>query len=472
MSSPPPRSRPRRWAALTAVVAGLLVHALNHSIVQAALPTLSQQLQTDFATVQWVLLGFQIALTVVTLSVGRLADVAGKRRIYIFGLLSYSLASLLCALSPNVLFLIGFRTLQAAGAAIITVLSMAIVTELFPDTEKGRVLGISAGAISFGHFIGPTVGGYLIGLYGWRIGFFVLVPCGLLALILAARYLPQLPPSRGPQPFDWAGALLLGLALCALSLALTWGRQTAGARPYLLLLLLASAAALTAFAFVQRRTPHPVLDFSLFRSRLLTLHVALAALASIATSGVTFLLPFFMQFALGLTIVQVGQVMALVSIEIALISPAAGYLADRFGAHRVTLIGIAALLVGFLAASASGQNDSQTLFLLRLLPMGVGIGLFIGPNSAVIMGAAPRARLGVASGMVSLTRMMGQTAGVALLGAVFAANAARFAGTAVDVTAADPLALSQAFRLQFYVVAAVVAVALLWSLRARADQIG
>ena len=460
----------RKWAALLAVIAGLLVHALNHSIIQAALPTLSQELQTDFATIQWVLLSFQITLTVVILSVGRLADMFGKRRIYIAGLLCFALASLLCALSPDVYFLIGFRVLQSTGAAVVTVLSMAIVAEVFPDEEKGRVLGISAGANSFGHFVGPTLGGYLIGEYGWRVGFFLLVPCGLLAALLAARYIPALLPSGTTQQFDLLGAALIGATMFAFSLGLTYGQLVGFVHIHVLLLFAASAIGVAAFFLVERRVAHPVLDFALFRNRPFSLHIGLAGLAAIATSGVTFLMPFFMQFALGLTILQVGFVMAIVSIEIALIAPAAGYLADRLGAHRVTLLGLAALVVGFLSASTSNQDIGQIGFLVRMLPMGVGIGLFMSPNSTVIMAVAPRARLGVASGMIGLTRMMGQTTGIALLGAVFASNVARYAGMAVDVTEASPLAISQAFRLQFLIVTVVIGATLLWSLKTRQKQ--
>ena len=460
----------RKWAALLAVVAGLLVQALNHSIIQAALPTFSQELQTDFATIQWVLLSFQITLTVVILSVGRLADMFGKRRIYIAGLLCFALASLLCAFSPNVYFLIGFRVLQSAGAAVVTVLSMAIIAEVFPDEEKGRVLGIAAGANSFGHFVGPTLGGYLIGEYSWRISFFMLVPCALLAAILAARYIPALLPTGASQQFDMLGAALIGVTMFTFSLGLTYGQLIGFARPSVLMLFLASVIGLVAFFYAQRRVAHPVLDFELFRSRPFTLHIALAGLAGIATSGVTFLMPFFMQFALGLTILQVGFVMAIVSIEIALVAPAAGYLADRFGAHRVTLLGIAALVVGFLSASTASVNSGQLDFLVRMLPMGIGIGLFMSPNSTVIMAVAPRARLGVASGMIGLTRMLGQTTGIALLGAVFAANVSRYAGAAVDVTEASPLAISQAFRTQFFIVTVVIGATLLWSLWSKAEE--
>lgn len=465
-----PGETAQKWAVLLAVIAGLLVHALNHSIVQAALPTISQELQADFATIQWVLLGFQITLTVVMLSVGRLADMLGKKRIYIVGLLGFALASLLCALSPNVYFLIGFRVLQSTGAAVISVLAMAIVAEVFPDEEKGRVLGMSAGANSFGHFVGPTLGGYLIGQFGWRIGFFMLVPCGLVAVLLAARYIPALLPSGSSQHFDVWGAGLIGVTLLTFSLGLTYGQQAGFAHTGVLLLFAASAAGVAAFLQLQRRISYPVLDLDLFRSRPFSLHIALAGLAAIATSGVTFLMPFFMQLALRMNILQVGFVMAIVSIEIALIAPAAGYLADRLGSHRVTLMGLACLTIGFLAGSTAHESDSQIVFLLRMLPMGVGIGLFMSPNSTIILANAPRDRLGVASGMVGLTRMLGQTTGIALLGAVFAANVVRFTGSPIDVTVASPQAISQAFQTQFLIVAVVVGFALLWSLAAKPQQ--
>lgn len=454
----------QKWWALLAVALGLFAYAVNHSVVQTALPTLAQELRTDFAAIQWVLLSFQISLTTVMLSIGRLADLVGKKRIFTIGLMLFAIASFLCGLSTTVYLLIGSRILQAVGAATIVVLAVAIVTEIWPKAEQGRAIGISSASISLGSVLGPTLGGYLIAAYGWRAGFFVNVPFGLLAILLVLRYVPNLPPKRATESFDYLGATLLGSTLLAFSLALTMGQKLGFGDPLIAVLFVISIITLVVFFLVEHHVRHPMLDFSLFHNRRFSLHLLLGGLAAVATSGVVFLLPFYMQLVIGLPIVQVGTVMAIISLELALVAPVAGSLADRFGAHLISLIGLAFLSGGFLVASTTGERINQVEFLLRMLPMGFGMALFISPNTSAVMGIVPRQRLGVGSGMASIMRTLGQTAGIALLGTLFAANVDRYAGEHIDVTTAPVTAITHAFQSQFGLVAVVVSVSLLAAL--------
>src|SRR5690606_23634606 len=179
-----------------------------------------------------VILGFLLGLTTLMLSVGRLADMIGKKKIFSWGLALFTLASALCGLSPNVWMLIIFRLVQAVGAAMIIALGVAIVTEVWPPQERGRAIGITGGSIALGIVVGPTLGGILISTLGWRSIFYVNIPFGLLSLYLTWRFVPDLKPRDKPEPFDWLGAIIVGAGLLAFSLALTLGQNVGFSNPF------------------------------------------------------------------------------------------------------------------------------------------------------------------------------------------------------------------------------------------------
>ncbi len=221
-----------KWWILAAVSLALFMGTVDGTIVNVALPTLVKDFNTDFPTIQWVVLAFLLGLSVLMLSVGRLADMAGKKRIFSIGLVIFVAGSILCGLSPTVYALIAARLVQSIGAAMTVALGVAIVTETWPPEERGKAIGFSSGVISLGIVIGPTVGGLIISLLSWHWIFFVNVPLGVLALFLVWRYIPALQPKAQHERFDFAGAAVLGLGLLAFLLALTAG-QRAGFTLYL-----------------------------------------------------------------------------------------------------------------------------------------------------------------------------------------------------------------------------------------------
>jgi EmrB/QacA subfamily drug resistance transporter len=407
------------------------------------------------------------------LGVGRLADIAGKRRIFCAGLTVFVIGSILCGLAPGAYWLIGFRLLQSVGAAMTVALGVAIVTESWPPKERGKAIGVSGGVISLGIVIGPALGGLIISVLNWRWIFFVNLPLGLLALFLVLRYVPPLQPVGHREPFDFLGAGIMGLGLLALTVALTAGQGLGFSDRRILALFLLFIAAVIAFVMVEQRVPYPLVDLSLFRNPQFSLNLLTGALTFIAIAAVTFLLPFYLQLVLGLPVVRVGILIASVPLVLAILGPLAGSLSDRFGTRPVSVVGLGFLVLGYLTSSTLSVSTTPLGFVLRMLPIGLGMGTFQSPNNSAIMGAAPHNRLGVASGMLSVTRTLGQTTGIALMGALFASRLNHYAGMPVDISEAAPAILTQALHDQFLVMAGLVGTGLmisLWSWRRERRQ--
>ncbi|MGH2538291.1 MAG: MFS transporter [Candidatus Promineifilaceae bacterium] len=419
----------RKWAVLLAVGAGLLLSALDTSIVNVALPTLTRSFGAEFAVVQWVVLAYLLTVSTLMLAIGRWADMVGKKPIYTAGFVIFTFGSALCGLAPGVYWLIAFRVLQAVGAAMLLALGVAIITEAFPAGERGRALGIGGAVISLGVVAGPAVGGLLIDAFSWHWIFIVNVPIGLAGALLAARLIPNLRPPGGER-FDVAGALSLFVSLLALLLALTIGQNLGFSDARILALFGLWLLFLGLFLLVELRARHAMIDLRLFTNRALNVNLLTGYSTFVAISGSILLLPFYLEQVLGYTPRQVGLLMAVPPVVLAVVAPLSGALSDRFGSRPITVIGLAWLALGYGALSTLGANTSPAGFLLRLLPVGIGMGAFQSPNNSAIMGAAPRGRLGVVSGLLAVSRTLGHTTGIAILGALWAARVFHHAGTA------------------------------------------
>jgi len=463
MQTDAPQYRDKWWIML-AVSMALLLGTIDGTIVNVALPTLVREFGANFPTIQWVVLAFLLGLSTLMLSVGRLADMMGKKQIFSAGLVVFLLGSLLCGLSPTVYALIGFRLLQSIGAAMTVALGVAIVTETWPPAERGKAIGITAGVISLGIVIGPTAGGLLIGSLGWRWIFFVNLPLGLLALLLVIRYVPPLTPRQNAETFDFLGAGITGLGLLALSLALTIGQTRGFGDPLILALFALAALAAAAFVPVERRAAYPMIDLDLFRNVQFSLNLITGSFTFVAIAAVIFLMPFYLELVLGLPVAQVGLLLAVAPLVLAVLGPLSGSLSDRFGTRPVSVVGLIFLLIGYLTLSTLRTDTKPVGYILRMLPIGLGMGTFQSPNNSAIMGAAPRNRLGVASGLLSMTRTLGQTTGIALLGAAFASLLHGYAGRVVDVSGAEPQVVVAALNDLTVLLAGLMGLALLLAL--------
>jgi EmrB/QacA subfamily drug resistance transporter len=366
-----------------------------------------------------VVLAYLLALGTLMLSMGRLGDMIGKKPIYVTGFVIFTLGSVLCGLAPNVYWLIGFRVVQAVGGAMIMALGMAIVTEAFPPAERGRALGLTGSMVSIGIVLGPTLGGLILDVASWHWIFFVNLPVGIAGTLMVMRFVPARRPA-GRQRFDLAGALIFFAGMLAMLLAVTIGQQAGFDDGRVVLLFAIGAAAAAAFVVVERRTVQPMLDLGLFRNSLFSINLASGWLTFVAMSGTTFLLPFFLQGVLGYDPAKAGLLMASVPLVVGVVAPLSGALSDRVGTRPITVVGLALVMLGFWALSTVSTGMTPLGYVLRFIPVGIGLGTFQSPNNSAVMGAVPRERLGVASGLLSITRIVGQTTGIAVLSAMWA----------------------------------------------------
>jgi EmrB/QacA subfamily drug resistance transporter len=438
----PIRFHDGKWGATLAIGLGVFMGALDMSIINISLPTLLEELNTRFATIQWVFIGYNLVLTSAMLGAARMGDMYGKNRLYNWGLFFFTLSSLLCGFSPDVGWLIAFRILQGFGAVMMYALGNAIIVEIFPPQERGRALGIVGSVASIGISLGPAVGGLIIGMVGWRWIFLVKVPLGIIALFAALKFLPMIPPRQANQRFDVIGALVIFITLGCFALGMTFAQDRGLGNRLVLALLLFSAAGAISFLKIEKKVTDPMVDLTLFQNIPFSLNLMMGLFSFITLGGV-FIIPFFLQLVKHYTPQQIGLIMMVTPVSVALFSLVSGLLSDRFGTRGLSMAGLFIMASGCLSISTLNVEVGVVGYLIRMAPLGLGLGIFQSPNNSAIMGEAPPERLGVASGLLSLTRSLGQTTGMPIMGAIFTASLMASANMTIfsSITDAPPHAL-------------------------------
>lgn len=451
----------RKWHVMATVSMGTFLGTIDSSIVNIALPTLVKEYATNFSTVQWVVLIYLLTVTTLMLSVGRLADMLGKKYIYLAGFGIFTLGSALCGLAPGIYWLIGFRVLQAVGAVMVVALGMAIVTEAFPAQERGKALGINGAVVSLGIVLGPTLGGIIIQSLSWHWIFFVNLPVGLIGMWMVWRNVPATQPAGG-QHFDFGGALTLFVSMLAFLLALTAGQNYGFSDWRVASLFVLWAVFLALFVRIELHASQPMIDLSLFRNILFRINLITGFLSFIVIAGTILIMPFYLENILGYPTSQAGLLMGVLPVALGLTAPVSGVLSDRHGTRLITMVGLMILVIGYLTMSTLTQTSTSLEFALRILPIGLGMGIFQSPNNSAIMGSAPRERLGVVSGMLAISRTLGQTTGIAILGAIWAARVFASAGGVVSggATAAPSAAQVAGLQETFLIMVGMIALAM------------
>lgn len=459
----------RKWLVMTAVGLGIFLGTIDSSIVNVALPTLANDLKTSFAAVQWVLIAYLLTMATLILGVGRLGDMLGKKRIYTAGFAVFTTGSLLAGLAPSIAWLIGFRVFQAVGAAMIFALGMAIITQSFPPSERGRALGISGALVSVGIVTGPSLGGFIVQHWSWRWIFIVNLPIGILGTLAANRFVPDI-PLPGGQRFDFKGAASLFAGLLALMLALSVAQTRGFGSAVVLAFLAFGMGALAVFVAIERRVDQPMLDLTLFSNRLLSINLITGWITFFAISGLFILIPFYLEKVLGASAQQVGLLVAPAPVLLGVAAPASGSISDRIGPRRVLVVGLAVLVAGYSMMQVLTVNGPMWIVILVMAPAGLGMGIFQSPNNSAVMGSVPRERLGVASAMLGITRNTGQLSGIAVLGAIWAMRVNAHAGFVGDAEKAPIAAQAAGLRDVGWVVVALIAVALALSIWGVAEE--
>lgn len=408
----------KKWFVMAAVAMGVFLATIDGSIVNIALPTLVKDLREPLAVVEWVVLAYLLTVTTLMVSMGRLADMIGKKPLYLAGFVVFTLGSVLCGLSQSIEALIVFRVFQAIGAAMMMSLGMAIVTESFPPEERGKALGITGVMVSIGVIAGPTIGGFILENLTWHWLFFVNIPVGIIGIPMVLRFVPFTHP-KGKQRFDFWGAGLFLVSLVGMLLAVSMGQEIGYGSPVILALFGLFLAGFAAFLWVEQTVPQPMIDLSLFKNGWFSVNLVTGFMTFVASAGTVLMLPFFLQDILGLSPRTTGLILAVNPAAIGIIAPISGVLSDRIGSRKLTTLGLFILILGYWSVSGITQQTPLWEFALRILPIGLGMGIFQSPNNSAVMGAAPRERLGVVSGMLSISRTLGQMIGISLISAVW-----------------------------------------------------
>jgi EmrB/QacA subfamily drug resistance transporter len=461
LAGPAKRTPSVRWA-LASLSLAMLLSSLGTSIANVALPTLAQAFNASFQDVQWIVLSYLLAVTTLIVSVGRIGDITGRRRLLLAGLVLFTAASGLSGVAPTLWLLIVARAAQGLGAAIMMALTMALVGETVPKARTGRAMGLLGTMSAIGTALGPSLGGVLIAGFGWRAIFLLNLPLGILAFLLAYRDLPVDRP--GPKTdrtgFDHAGTLLLALTLAAYALAMTIGRGRFG--PLNLALLSAAGFGVGLFVRAEARAVSPLIQLAMFRAPVLSASLAMSALVSTVMMATLVVGPFYLSLALGLDAARVGLLVSVGPLVVALTGVPAGRIADRFGAGRVTIVGLIGMAAGSVILSMLPATLGIPGYIAPLVVITAGYALFQTANNTAVMTDIRPDQRGVISGMLNLSRNLGLITGASLMGAVFA-----LASATVDITTADPEAVAGGMRITFAVAAALIVAALAIAVGAR-----
>ncbi len=458
-----------RWA-LAALSLSMLLSSLGTSIANVGLPTLAQAFNASFQEVQWIVLAYLLAITTLIVSVGRLGDITGRRRLLLAGIFLFTAASVLCGVAPTLWLLIAARAAQGVGAAIMMALTMAFVGETVTKAKTGSAMGLLGTMSAMGTALGPSLGGILIAGPGWRAIFLVNLPLGILTLLLARRYLPvdRRAPKTDRPGFDHVGTLLLALTLAAYALAMTT-RHGDGRGSFGLLnmaLLLAAALGVGLFVLAESRAASPLLRLAMFRDPGLSASFAMSALVSTVMMATLVVGPFYLARALGLDAALVGLVLSVGPFAAALAGVPAGRMADRFGAQRMTIVGLIAIAAGSAVLSmmpAGPGLPGIAGYIAPIVVITVGYALFMTANNTAVMADIRPDQRGVVSGMLNLSRNLGLITGASVMGAVFA-----LASSTIDITTARPEAVATGMRITFAVAAVLIVVALAIAVGSRA----
>lgn len=443
-----------RWV-LASLSLSMLMPSLDTSIANAGLPTLAEAFGASFQAVQWIVLAYLLAITTLIVSVGRLGDIVGRRRLLLAGIGLFTVASLLCGVAPTLWMLIAARAAQGLGAAIMISLTVALVGEAVPKSKTGTAMGLLGTMSAIGTTLGPSFGGALIAGFGWRTIFLVNVPLGILNLFLAHRYLPvdRREAKSDRARFDNAGTLLLALTLTAYALAMTMGHGSFGRLNMALLLAAAVGAGL--FVFAEGRAASPLVRLAMFRNPVLSASLAMSAIVSTVMMATLVVGPFYLSRALGLQAALVGIVLSVGPLVAALTGVPAGRIVDRLGAQRMTLAGLIGMAAGTFALSMMPARFGIAGYIAPIVFVTAGYALFQAANNTAIMTDIRPDQRGVISGMLSLSRNLGLITGASVMGALFA-----FASAAAEISTARPEAIATGMRFTFAAAAFLIVVAL------------
>jgi EmrB/QacA subfamily drug resistance transporter len=444
----------RRWWTLGAVSLGLFMIMLDNTVVNVALPSIQQSLGLSLSELEWVVAGYALTFAALMLTGGKLADLLGRRRIFVAGLVVFTLASLACGLAGSAEVLIGARVVQGIGAAMMNPATLSIITATFPPKQRGTAIGIWAGVSALALAIGPLVGGLLSEHVDWSWIFFVNVPVGIIAIAAAYAFIDESRDTSRDQRPDVPGLVSSGIGLFALTYALIEANTHGWGSTRILGAFAVAAVSLAAFVVLELRQRRPMLDLTLFRNATFSGANVAMLLVALAMFGVFFYVSLYVQQILGYSPVEAGASFLPATILIAVLAPQIGRMVDRVGSRWLTGSGMLLLAVSLVLFSRLGTGSTYWDILPGLVVMGVGMALTMTPTTAAAMGSVPRDQAGVGSAVLNSMRQVGGSLGIAVTGAIVA----HVTSTSLAAGDTQPVAFVHGFQRGLEVAAAIALV--------------
>lgn len=409
----------RKWWTLGAMCLALFMVMLDNTVVNVALPSIQKDLNASISDLEWIVNGYTLSFAVLLAVGGRMGDIFGRRRMFIFGVIVFTAASTTAGFAPDSFALVISRVLQGVGAAFMMPGTLSIITDAFPPSERGKAIGTWAGVSALALAVGPVLGGFLTEYVSWRAIFYINVPVGVMAVLAAIFVVRESRDTTVGRKVDLLGVGILTVGLTALVLALiegnTWGWNSVA----VLGLIAFSVVSLISFIFTELRVKAPIVEFALFKSRNFIGSVTVAFIISFAMMGVFFFLALYMQNILGYSALEAGVRFLPTTLVIMVLAPLSGRLSDRIGPRWPIVVGMALIAASLYLFSLTEVGTTFSDLLPSFMLLGAGIGLTMSPMSTAAMNSVVTAKAGVASGILSMFRMIGGTFGVALLGALF-----------------------------------------------------
>ena len=440
----------RKWWTLAALSFALFMIMLDNTIVNVALPSIQRDLEIGVTELEWVVTGYALSFAVLMLTGGKLADMYGRRRVFLFGLAVFALSSLACGLAGSADLLIGARVVQGVGAAFMMPATLSIISATFPPRERGAALGTWAGVSAVALAIGPLVGGLITEHISWHWIFYVNVPVGALAIVATLVIVPESRDTSHEQRLDVPGLLVSGAGLLALAYALIEGNHSGWSSPTILSLFAIAAIALVAFVLLELHQRLPMMDLSLFRQGTFAGANIVALLVSLAMFGVFFFVSLYMQNVLGYSAVKAGATFLPMTVLIILVAPIAGKASDRLGSRWLMATGMSLVGVSLLLYAQLDTGSGFWNLLPAMLTGGVGMAMSMSPMTAAALSAVPVDKAGVGSGILNTFRQVGGALGIAIMGAILAERS----GAELAAGATREEAFMAGFTRSLYVAAA------------------
>jgi len=425
-----------KWIALSCTSLGALFSVLNGTMLILALPVIMKDLNVGMGTVMWIIMSYMLAITIFVPAIGRIADIIGRKKLYVGGSIIFTIGSLLCGLSGTGAELLIFRIVQALGGSLLVANSAPIVTDAFPKKELGKAMGINSMVISVAAVIGPILGGALIS-YGWRSVFFINVPFGILVSIWAGLQLRELDVLPQHQTFDWKGTITFSIGMLAFLLALSFGGFIGWTNIFMFILYIITVVFSILFVYIESHAEQPMLDMRLLKTKVLACAYGSNLLKGISRGALNFLLVFYFQGIKGMDPIVAGIMLSPFAISMMIVAPISGWLSDRYGSRLLSSIGLLISAFGLIGFMHITPDMSLIQLTIWMVIMGFGSGMFFSPNTNAIMSAVPVERRGIAAGIRTMMNNAGNVISIGLAMAVISTsitpNALQglFAGTQV-----------------------------------------